>query len=68
MSGGAPMLADAQRGTIRGDSFTFYSRDDRVLVESDEFSPHRYPHSCSPLMQTLSAEEIVNHARLASRQ
>ncbi len=38
MSGGSPMLADSQRGTIRGDSLTFYSRDDRVLVESDESS------------------------------
>ena len=38
LSGGSPLLADAQHGTIRGDSLTFFSRDDRVLVESDESS------------------------------
>jgi len=36
MTGGAPLLADSQHGTIRGDSLTFFSRDDRVLVESNE--------------------------------
>ncbi len=34
LTGGPPLVADAQRGTIRGESLTFYSRDDRVLVES----------------------------------
>jgi lipopolysaccharide export system protein LptA len=38
MSGGSPLLADSEHGTIRGDSLTFYSRDDRVLVESNESS------------------------------
>jgi lipopolysaccharide export system protein LptA len=38
MSGGSPLLADPQHGTIRGDSLTFYRRDDRVLVESNESS------------------------------
>jgi lipopolysaccharide export system protein LptA len=38
MSGGSPLLADSQHGTVRGDSLTFYSRDDRVLVESNESS------------------------------
>ncbi len=35
LTGGPPLLADPQRGTVRGDSLTFYSRDDRVLVDSD---------------------------------
>lgn len=34
LTGGPPTILDAQRGTIRGDSLTFYSRDDRVIVES----------------------------------
>jgi len=38
MSGGSPLLADSQHGTVRGDSLTFYSHDDRVLVESNESS------------------------------
>jgi lipopolysaccharide export system protein LptA len=38
MTGGSPLLADSAHGTIRGDSLTFYSRDDRVLVESSESS------------------------------
>lgn len=29
-----PSLFDAERGTVHGDSVTFYSQDDRVLVES----------------------------------
>src|SRR5260370_3846469 len=29
-----PSLYDAERGTVHGDSVTFYSQDDRVLVES----------------------------------
>jgi lipopolysaccharide export system protein LptA len=29
-----PSLFDAQRGTVTGDSVTFYSQEDRVLVES----------------------------------
>jgi lipopolysaccharide export system protein LptA len=38
MTGGPPLLADSQHGTIRGDSLTFHSRDDKVLVESNESS------------------------------
>lgn len=34
LTGGPPLLADSEHGTIRGDSLTFYTRDDRVLVES----------------------------------
>jgi lipopolysaccharide export system protein LptA len=34
LSGGPPQISDPERGTIRGDSLTFYSRDDRVIVES----------------------------------
>jgi lipopolysaccharide export system protein LptA len=29
-----PSLSDAERGTVQGDSLTFYSQEDRVLVES----------------------------------
>jgi len=35
LTGGPPLITDPQRGTIRGDSLTFYSRDDRVIVESE---------------------------------
>jgi len=38
LSGGPPSISDAERGVIRGDSLTFYSRDDRVLVESKDSS------------------------------
>jgi lipopolysaccharide export system protein LptA len=33
MTGGAPMLSDPVNGTVRGDSLTFFSHDDRVVVE-----------------------------------
>jgi len=33
MTGGNPMLSDPVNGTVRGDSLTFYSDDDRVVVE-----------------------------------
>lgn len=33
MTGGSPMLSDPVNGTVRGDSLTFYSHDDRVVVE-----------------------------------
>lgn len=36
--GRSPSIFDAERGTIRGDSLTFYSRDDRVVVGSNETS------------------------------
>ncbi len=35
MTGGAPMLSDPVNGTTRGDSLTFYSHDDRVVVEGN---------------------------------
>lgn len=36
LTGGPPSIFDAERGTVTGASLTFYSRDDRVLVESGE--------------------------------
>ncbi len=38
MTGGAPVLSDPVNGTVRGDSLTFYSRDDRVVVEGRDGS------------------------------
>jgi lipopolysaccharide export system protein LptA len=38
LTGGPPLLLDPEQGTVRGDSLTFYSRNDRVLVDSDESS------------------------------
>jgi len=35
MTGGPPMLSDPVNGTVRGDSLTFYSHDDRVVVEGN---------------------------------
>ncbi len=35
LTGGPPLISDPERGTIRGDSLTFYSHDDRVIVESE---------------------------------
>lgn len=34
LTGGPPTVTDVQYGTVRGDSLTFYSHDDRVVVES----------------------------------
>jgi lipopolysaccharide export system protein LptA len=34
LTGGPPSIFDAEHGTVTGDSLTFYTRDDRVLVES----------------------------------
>jgi lipopolysaccharide export system protein LptA len=39
LSGGTPSIFDAERGKIRGDSLTFFRRDDRVLVEGKDSSP-----------------------------
>jgi lipopolysaccharide export system protein LptA len=39
LSGGSPSIFDAERGKIRGDSLTFFRRDDRVLVEGRDTSP-----------------------------
>jgi lipopolysaccharide export system protein LptA len=36
MTGGSPMLSDPVNGTVRGDSLTFYNRDDRVVVEGSD--------------------------------
>jgi lipopolysaccharide export system protein LptA len=38
MTGGAPVLSDPVNGTVRGDSLTFYSHDDRVVVEGGDTS------------------------------
>jgi lipopolysaccharide export system protein LptA len=39
LTGKSPSIFDAEHGTVWGDSLTFYSRDDRVLVESKGSSP-----------------------------
>jgi lipopolysaccharide export system protein LptA len=39
LSGGTPSIFDAEHGKIRGDSLTFFRRDDRVLVEGRDRSP-----------------------------
>jgi len=39
LTGESASIFDAVHGTIWGDSLTFYSRDDRVLVESKHASP-----------------------------
>ncbi|MDR3764839.1 MAG: LptA/OstA family protein [Acidobacteriota bacterium] len=38
MTGGSPVLSDPVNGTVRGDSLTFFSRDDRVVVEGKDGS------------------------------
>jgi lipopolysaccharide export system protein LptA len=39
LTGGSPSIFDAEHGKITGDSLTFFSRDDRVLVEGGNASP-----------------------------
>jgi lipopolysaccharide export system protein LptA len=39
LTGKSPSIFDAEHGTVWGDSLTFYSRDDRVLVESKRSLP-----------------------------
>ena len=39
LTGNSPSIFDAEHGTVWGDSLTFYSRDDRVLVESKRSTP-----------------------------
>lgn len=38
LTGGPPMVADAEHGTIRGDSLTFYSHADKIVVASKQSS------------------------------
>jgi lipopolysaccharide export system protein LptA len=39
LSGGTPSIFDAEHGTTRGDSLTFFNRDDRVVVQGEHSSP-----------------------------
>lgn len=39
LTGGPPLIADAEHGTVRGDTLTFFSKDDRVLVEGSNAAP-----------------------------
>jgi lipopolysaccharide export system protein LptA len=39
LTGGSPSIFDAEHGNITGNSLTFFTRDDRVLVEGTETSP-----------------------------
>jgi lipopolysaccharide export system protein LptA len=39
LSGGSPSIFDADRGTVQGNSLTFYNHDDTVLVESAPSPP-----------------------------
>ncbi len=39
LSGGAPLISDAEHGTVRGTTLTFFSKDDRVLVEGSNAAP-----------------------------
>jgi lipopolysaccharide export system protein LptA len=39
LSGGPPSIFDAEHGKVTGDSLTFFSHDDRVLVEGGNSAP-----------------------------
>jgi lipopolysaccharide export system protein LptA len=39
LTGGSPMISDAEHGTVRGATLTFFSKDDRVLVEGSNAAP-----------------------------
>jgi len=39
LTGGPPSIFDAEHGQVTGDSLTFYSHDDRVLVEGGNTTP-----------------------------
>ncbi|HMK31985.1 MAG TPA: LptA/OstA family protein, partial [Terriglobales bacterium] len=39
LTGGPPSIFDAEHGNVTGDSLTFFSHDDRVLVEGGKTSP-----------------------------
>jgi lipopolysaccharide export system protein LptA len=39
LTGGSPSIFDAEHGTTRGDSLTFFNRDDRVVVKGERSSP-----------------------------
>ncbi|MDT8068885.1 MAG: LPS export ABC transporter periplasmic protein LptC [Terriglobia bacterium] len=38
LTGGPPVVADAEHGTIQGDSLTFYSHEDKIVVASKRSS------------------------------
>ena len=67
MSGDSPELSDPVNGTVQGNSLTFYSHDDRVVVEGKGSSRAHNPHLRFPLMQTLSTEEIGKSYRFGRR-
>ena len=39
LTGGSPSVSDVEHGTVRGTSLTFFSKDDRVLVEGSNAAP-----------------------------
>ena len=39
LTGGPPVITDAEKGRITGESLTFFSKDDRVLVEGSAAGP-----------------------------
>jgi lipopolysaccharide export system protein LptA len=39
LTGGSPVISDAEHGTVRGATLTFFSKDDRVLVEGSNAAP-----------------------------
>ncbi|HEY3928229.1 MAG TPA: LPS export ABC transporter periplasmic protein LptC [Candidatus Koribacter sp.] len=39
LTGGNPQIYDAEHGTVRGATLTFFSNDDRVLVEGSKAAP-----------------------------
>jgi len=58
---------DPVNGTVRGDSLTFYTTDDRVVVEG-KVSSRAVTHTHVSTMQTLSTEEIGNRIAAARCQ
>jgi lipopolysaccharide export system protein LptA len=39
LTGGPPVITDAEHGRITGQSLTFFSKDDRVVVEGSAAGP-----------------------------
>jgi lipopolysaccharide export system protein LptA len=39
LTGNNPLISDVQHGTVRGTTLTFFSKDDRVLVEGSNAAP-----------------------------